>query len=213
MALQVPLQGRTRVRFPIAACRAALPCSKLAANRNVAGVRNHGRHIFRPRQGPCRPQRTARALCATSAREAAAAQDESAPCLFTSALSRDPNAGVEEALSKCVRSALEGWPAGRQPQLAFLFVSSSYQRSYEQVLSLLLEKLPSLEHVVGCSVSAGRRAGGLGGSGEPMAVPRQEEQQQMHLVAPRCAVLRWVWMTGAVRAAPSPANQPTPTPS
>lgn len=73
---------------------------------------------------------------------------------WSSAVAQDSTCTVEQATELAVMEALSRWPAGQaQPHLAIVFVSSSYHRVYDRVMPLLLQKLPSLQHVVGCSVS------------------------------------------------------------
>lgn len=67
---------------------------------------------------------------------------------------------LEGALAEAAQQAVGRWPAGGHctPQLALVFVSATHAAEFDLVLPALRRQLPSLQHVVGCSV---RRAGVL----------------------------------------------------
>ena len=139
--------------------RGASAIRRAPANSGAAQARQH--RARPPRQ--LRPSAPAAHPPSSSpeAAAAAAAQQQGkqpageAPWLWSSSVAVGLESGVDDAVAEAVRAALAaGWPAGAQPQLAFLFATSSLQRFYPRLVPLLLEKLPSLEHVIGCSVGA-----------------------------------------------------------
>lgn len=110
---------------------------------------------WRPRSA-AQPDAAA-AASAQQQQQQGGAEEEARPA-WSSAVAVGLEAGVEEAVAEAVRQALAapGWPAGAEPSLAFVFVTSSFQRFYDRVLPLLRERLPSLENMVGCSVGGAR---------------------------------------------------------
>lgn len=76
---------------------------------------------------------------------------------------------LEGALAEAAQQAVGRWPAGAHcaPQLALVFVSGTHAADFDRVLPALRRQLPSLQHVVGCSVrrAGGAEAGSVGGCG------------------------------------------------
>jgi hypothetical protein len=56
---------------------------------------------------------------------------------------------VEEAVSGALSNQATGW----EPELAVVFLSSAYVAEYDQLVDLLRQRVPSLKHVFGSSVS------------------------------------------------------------
>jgi hypothetical protein len=75
---------------------------------------------------------------------------------WTSAVCSRQDLELEGAVAQAVQEALAGWPPGAAPDLALVFVSSNYHKAYERLLPALRRRLPSLRHVLGCTVSGGR---------------------------------------------------------
>lgn len=60
---------------------------------------------------------------------------------------------LEDAVDECVKRIMKSSGPGAAPTLAIVFISAAFGSDFEDVVPLLREKVPSLKHVVGCSVS------------------------------------------------------------
>ena len=89
---------------------------------------------------------------ATQHHAAAAAEEAAVPTTqWSSYVSRRIN--LELALDEAIEGARQGHADDWQPELAVVFISSSYVQEYGSLISLLRNKVPSLKHITGCTVS------------------------------------------------------------
>ncbi|GAB4815830.1 hypothetical protein N2152v2_002876 [Parachlorella kessleri] len=151
------------------AAGAASPTGRASRPDKQAGGGASAKYQLRnDRRQPSRHSLLAEASAHTSA---SSPPDESGvSSQWSSAVCSKADVSLEDALAECVREALSdgAWPADSAPQVAFIFISSSYQSHYERVLPLLREKVPSLQHAVGCS--------GFGVLGMHRGAPEEWEQ-------------------------------------
>jgi small ligand-binding sensory domain FIST len=71
--------------------------------------------------------------------------------VWSSFVSRRIN--LELAVEEAVEKALASQPPGWQPELGVVFVSSAYASEYGALLRLLRARVPSLQRIIGSSVS------------------------------------------------------------
>lgn len=71
---------------------------------------------------------------------------------WSSNISRRIN--LDLAVEEAVTGALSSQAAGWEPELAIVFLSSAYVSEYDQLVELLQQNVPSLQHIFGSTVGA-----------------------------------------------------------
>lgn len=59
---------------------------------------------------------------------------------------------VPDAVAEAVQATIASIGPDAQPQLAIVFVTSEYSAQFDLVVPTLRQLLPSLKHIIGCSV-------------------------------------------------------------
>jgi hypothetical protein len=139
--------------------RRAPSCSRACPHPNLASATvnsSHCCHAVAARRVAGRRTRTqAGARCSTQPASSIATVVKAASgreFRWSSILSRKED--MVEAVAECVGCCCQGLGDGAQPDLAFVHASSVHGDSFELVVPLLREALPSLRAVFGCSVGA-----------------------------------------------------------